>query len=491
MLLEQILKNRFAVESVYRLVAYIVLSLAVFIYYFNTPIRLEYFLTAIVAAILFPVSLKSFDFLQQKVSGDYAREVLFVFDVVISFIAIASVHFSLVFSGLVIIVLGCINSLSKVSFLTAVASIIMATLTLYLNAILFFGFDNYLNSNSKLLEIYSFICFSLYLGSGFYLHKNYIEHLKKTRNYYQEQMNRYVQFSTQLSRYASKQLWQSIMSGETQAKIEYKRKKMTIFFSDIQGFTGLAERLIPEDLALVLNDYLKHMTEIAKKHEATLDKFIGDGVLIFFGDPQTKGIEQDAKRCIEMAITMRQQMHVLRERWLKMGFPELHVRMGVSTGYCHVGNYGSDYRMSYTVIGHDVNLASRLQTAADIDEILISDATYQLIKDEFICIPKEAIQLKGVQQVMNAWQVLDKYTGLTSEMQQWFDYEYKGFHLILNLEEVQHFEYAKLIAILEKMTKRLEQQKEMTTEQGVARLNLNDESIEIIQPKQLHGSNSN
>ncbi|MFT4021509.1 MAG: adenylate/guanylate cyclase domain-containing protein, partial [Acinetobacter sp.] len=253
-----------------------------------------------------------------------------------------------------------------------------------------------------------------------------------------------MQFSNQLSRYAPLQLWQSIMRGEIQAKINYKRKKMTIFFSDVIGFTELAEKLIPDDLAFVLNDYLSHMAEIAKRYEGTLDKFIGDGMLIFFGDPQSNGTEQDAKRCIEMALAMRQQMHVLRERWLKMGFPELHIRMGISTGYCHVGNYGSDYRMSYTLIGYDVNLAARLQAAAQPDEILIADSTYQLIKDQFISVPKAPMQLKGLSESIDTWQVVDKYTGIYSDLQQWFDYEYKGFHLLLNLEEVQYYEYEQL-----------------------------------------------
>ena len=176
-----------------------------------------------------------------------------------------------------------------------------------------------------------------------------------------------------------------------------------------------------------------------------------------------------------MAIAMRQQMHVLRERWLKMGFPELHIRMGISTGYCHVGNYGSDYRMSYTLIGHDVNLAARLQAAAHPDEILIADETYRLIKDEFVCVPKEPMQLKGLSEPIQTWQIIDKYTGIRSDLQQWFDYEYKGFHLLLNLDEAQHYEYQQLLDVLEQMKQRIQTQQDLTTEQGIARLDERDE----------------
>ena len=91
-----------------------------------------------------------------------------------------------------------------------------------------------------------------------------------------------------------------LCAADTEAKIEYKRKKITVFFSDIQGFTELSETLIPDDLAFVLNDYLSHMTEIAKQYGATIDKFMGDAILIFFGDPDSQGVEQDAKNCIDM-----------------------------------------------------------------------------------------------------------------------------------------------------------------------------------------------
>ena len=97
-----------------------------------------------------------------------------------------------------------------------------------------------------------------------------------------------------------------------------------------------------------------------------------------------------------MAIAMRQQMKLLRERWKKMGYSALHIRMGISTGYCHVGNYGATHRMAYTIVGRDVNLVRRLQYAAEIDEILISDDTYQLIKSDFLCTPKTPIYLKGI-----------------------------------------------------------------------------------------------
>ncbi|WP_420713742.1 adenylate/guanylate cyclase domain-containing protein [Acinetobacter sp. MD2(2019)] len=457
------------------MIAYIMLSFAVLLYYFPSPLNMQHYVVLILFAFLFLLG-KGLQQYVQNSTLSYLKQSIFIPDLVAIVAALSATHFSLVFSGLSIICIVYLGALHRVKYLIFSTGLLISVFVFYLNGYLFYGFDDYFNQGNSILTIYSLVCFGWGFGLFFYFNRRRIHELSTTKNYYKEQMNRYVKFSNQLSRYAPLQLWQSIMRGETQAKIDYKRKKVTVFFSDVIGFTQLAEKLIPDDLAFVLNDYLGHMAEIAKRHEGTLDKFIGDGMLIFFGDPQSNGVEQDAQKCVEMALAMRQQMHILREKWLKMGFPELHIRMGISTGYCHVGNYGSDDRMSYTLIGYDVNLASRLQEAANTDEILISEATYKLVKNEFICVPHLPLQLKGISESVNSWKIMDKYTGAYSGLQQWFDYEYKGFHLLLNFEEVQHYEYEQLVKILEKMIHRIQQQQELTTEDGIGRLYLEAEN---------------
>lgn len=474
---ERTIKIRLIQECVFRLMAYLMLSFAVLLYYFPSPLTMQHYVAFLFFASIFLIGQLLSYFAKQR-AFNQIRQIIFILDSAVVAFGFSAIHCSLVFSGLTLICLWYISHIYKIHFMTLSIAFLIAVFVFYLGGYFLYDFDNYFNQGSSILTIYSLICFGVCIGLTHYFNRIKLQELLATKDYYQEQMNRYVQFSNQLSRYAPLQLWQSIMRGETQAKIDYKRKKMTVFFSDVIGFTQLAEKLIPEDLAFVLNDYLSHMAEIAKRYEGTLDKFIGDGMLIFFGDPQSSGVEQDAKRCVQMALTMRQQMHVLRERWLKMGFPELHIRMGISTGYCHVGNYGSDYRMSYTLIGHDVNLASRLQAAASPDEILISGSTYKLIRDAFICIPKEPMQLKGLSESIDTWQVMDKHTGVYSELQQWFDYEYKGFHLLLNLEEVQHYEHEQLIEILEKMIVRIQQEQMFTAESGAKRLYLKSDIIQ-------------
>ena len=131
--------------------------------------------------------------------------------------------------------------------------------------------------------------------------------------------------------------------------------------------------------------------------------------------------------------------------------------------------------MAYTIVGRDVNLAARLQSAAEVDEILIADDTHQLIKNEFLCVPKVPIYLKGIQGPVKTWQVMEKFTGKKSDTQKWFDFEYKGFHLVLNLEEVQNYEYPELVEILEKMIQRIKTQQKITNAQGIPKLTLDDE----------------
>mgnify|MGYP003326787733 FL=1 len=212
-----------------------------------------------------------------------------------------------------------------------------------------------------------------------------------------EAQERIEQLTAKLSKYLSPQVYQSIFSGTKNVKIEAYRKKLTVFFSDIKGFTELTDRLEPEVLSALLNKYLNEMSKIALKYGGTIDKFIGDAILIFFGDPETKGQKEDAKACVLMAIEMRERMKYLQKMWEDQGISKpLRIRIGVNTGYCNVGNFGSEDRLDYTIIGGEVNLASRLESNADPGQILISHETYSLIKKDIVCDKKEELSVKGL-----------------------------------------------------------------------------------------------
>jgi len=178
------------------------------------------------------------------------------------------------------------------------------------------------------------------------------------------------------------------------------------------------------------------MSSIALKHGGTIDKFIGDAIMVFFGDPESRGEKQDALACVQMAIEMRESIKSLRRQWRDQGVTKpLHIRVGINSGHCTVGNFGSDARMDYTIIGGQVNLASRLESSAGVDQILISEDTYTLIRDQVACTKKEQIQVKGIAKAVQTYEVRDLYSAL-NEASRTLDEQTKGFALSLDLDQV-------------------------------------------------------
>ena len=203
--------------------------------------------------------------------------------------------------------------------------------------------------------------------------------------------------SMKIARYLPPQIYRSIFAGERDATIQTERKKLTIFFSDIQDFTGTTERLQPEELTELLNEYLTEMSRIALFHGGTIDKFIGDAMLVFFGDPETKGVEEDARACLLMAVDMQRRLRELNAQWRRRGIENpFRARMGINTGYCNVGNFGSHDRMDYTIIGAEANLAARLQSIAEPNGIVLAYETYTIVRDLVRAKPLPAIQMKGI-----------------------------------------------------------------------------------------------
>ena len=213
--------------------------------------------------------------------------------------------------------------------------------------------------------------------------------------------------SEKLSKYFSPQVYESIFSGKLDVKVQTKRKPLTVFFSDLQGFTELTERLEPEVLTELLTQYLTKMSNVAIKWGGTIDKFIGDAILVFFGDPNSRGDEEDSIACVSMAMDMLEELNKLRISWRKKGLAKpLNARMGIHTGVCTVGNFGSEDRLDYTIIGNGVNLASRLEARAGINKILLSEDTYLLIRNKIICEKKEAINVKGISYPVQTYEVV-------------------------------------------------------------------------------------
>jgi class 3 adenylate cyclase len=214
--------------------------------------------------------------------------------------------------------------------------------------------------------------------------------------------------SQNLSKYISPQIKEMIFNQASDIEVKSKRKKLTVFFSDIKNFTSITEKMEPEEITKVLNDYFQEMNSIALRYNGTIDKFIGDSILIFVGDPISHGEKEDAYNAVKMAIDMRERMRQLRTKWFESGIENpFRVRIGINTGYCTVGNFGSDSKMDYTIIGSPVNLASRLESRADVDEILISYETYALVRDRIECEERDSIAVKGFSDPIKTYRVLD------------------------------------------------------------------------------------
>jgi len=182
-----------------------------------------------------------------------------------------------------------------------------------------------------------------------------------------EKSNALTALSAKLAKYLAPQVYDSIFTGQQDVKIVSKRKKLTVCFSDLVGFTEITDKMESEDLTQLLNHYLTEMSKIALQFGATIDKYVGDAIVMFFGDPTTLGVKEDALACVEMAIAMQKRVSELAREWADMGVATpLRSRIGIHTGYCTVGNFGSDDRMDYTMIGGTVNLASRLEHEAPL-----------------------------------------------------------------------------------------------------------------------------
>ena len=238
--------------------------------------------------------------------------------------------------------------------------------------------------------------------------QNLLDEKIRDREIIEEKSKQLESLATRLAKYLSPQIYQSIFENENEGEQTHARKNLTIFLSDIVKFTDLADTLEPERLAAVINTYLSEMSAIAVECGGTIDKFIGDAVLIFFGDPETEGEQEDALKCAEMAIRMMKRVGELNKHWKKLGVVDgLKVRMGISTGFCTVGNFGSDLRLDYTVLGSPVNLAARLQTMAEHNTILIDEYTKDLISSHINSKYIEDITPKGFARPIQVFQLND------------------------------------------------------------------------------------
>jgi class 3 adenylate cyclase len=211
----------------------------------------------------------------------------------------------------------------------------------------------------------------------------------------------------QLAKYLPRQIYDSIFKGDQSIEIKTQRKLLTVFFSDIQGFTHISASIQPEVLTHYMNAYFSEMSDIAAKYGGTIDKYIGDAMMVFFGDPESRGPQEDALACVRMAYDMQQRLSELHILWQREGLEHPFItRIGINTGYCNVGNFGSHSRMAYTILGGEVNLAARIEGKCEPGGILISHETYAKVKDFVEVSERDLLVLKGIPSPVKTYAVV-------------------------------------------------------------------------------------
>jgi len=200
------------------------------------------------------------------------------------------------------------------------------------------------------------------------------------------------------------QVMERLLSVSDRDLLKGERVQVTTLFSDIRGFTGIAERIEPEILVRMLNEHLSALTEIVLAREGTVDKFVGDCVMALFNAPERQ--TDHALRAVHTALDMMKTHRRLMKQWSELGWESAPIGIGIDTGLTIVGNFGSERRHEYTAISHHVNLASRLCGVAEGDQILISADIYERVKDAVVVEPVMGLHLKGVAEIVDAYNVL-------------------------------------------------------------------------------------
>lgn len=285
--------------------------------------------------------------------------------------------------------------------LAIIGSIALVFLNIWLGIILalllgigYYAAAHITYSNGLIINmIYPFIAVVLiYIGSVMY---KYFAELKQRK---------YLQ--TAFGRYLSPDIMNEVLKNPKLLHRSGMKREITVFFSDIAGFTGVSEKLEPPVLLDLVNDYLGAMTDIVLKHHGTLDKYVGDAIVAYFGAPLKQA--DHAHRTCSVALAMREKLPSLHEKWKREGKPLIDFRIGINTGEAIVGNVGSEKRFDYTIMGDEVNLGSRLEGANKRygTRIMVSEHTYAVVRDDFIFRPLDIIKVKGKDKAIEVFELV-------------------------------------------------------------------------------------
>lgn len=200
-----------------------------------------------------------------------------------------------------------------------------------------------------------------------------------------------------IRRYVPRPVFECIVRGDGAAVVTPARRRVTVLFADLVGFTVLADRVEAEVLERVVNDYMTDMSQLVDEHGGIVNEFAGDGLMALFGAPEEMAVEKQAACAVRAAQAMQARLPALNQAWHRLGAPDaMRTRIGINTGVLSVGSFGSEGRMTYTAIGLQTNVAARLQAHCEPGSILLSDASWYLVKDQIPCEPRGEVICKGV-----------------------------------------------------------------------------------------------
>lgn len=261
-----------------------------------------------------------------------------------------------------------------------------------------------------------FLVLSLYVALTFYRYLTEERNKKELRQTFQK--------------YVSPAIVEEILAHPDNIELGGRKANLTVFFSDVRGFTTISEKLDPRALSDLLNSYLTPMTEIVFKNRGTLDKYMGDAVMAFFGAPIA--YRDHAKYACRCALQSLQKLAELQKEYEKKGLPSIDIGIGLNTGDVNVGNMGSQTVRSYTVMGDAVNLASRLEGINKQygTRIILSEFTQAEIKDNFVTREIDWVRVKGKVLPVKIFELMgeEKIKSHVSEMLKWFQEGYEYYH---------------------------------------------------------------
>jgi adenylate cyclase len=345
-----------------------------------------------VAMLLYPQLLNRF--LRESGWRDMTRVVMSV-DAIVTGLLISLVNFNFE-AGVVLFSILSVSIIIIGGFLLWVLLVPVSAVGMLLGTILHpSGFTG--NASFYFICFFCLVAYMCFLGVLVYQETH---RLNAEQKHSRSIRNRLEKFRTLITPYVSPEFISS--EGDLTG---YTRKRLSVLFVDMEGFTRLMDTADEFLVAGMLNRYFEVMTEVAMEHGGTINKFIGDGIMVFFGDARSKGVVMDAVASVEAAMEMRARFKLLSEHWQGTGGAPLHLRMGIHTGYCLLGNFGCAARRDYTALGSVVNLASRLEGLASSGEILISIDTRRLVASCIDCTNRGRMAVKGFSEPISTFSV--------------------------------------------------------------------------------------